>query len=112
MRGVALDEEGEVERIIGEGEVKEEGDDTGLGGRGLDERSMKISYSLVWDLKIISEVVATQPPFLAFMLSKSIKPTLPKYSDISASPFARAARGGSERAQIFQARALRGKTGG
>lgn len=57
-------------------------------------------------------LLATQPPFLAFMLSKSIKPTLPKYPDISASPFARAARGGSERAQIFQARALRGKTGG
>lgn len=36
--------------------MKEEGDDTGVGDRGLDERSMKISYSLVWDLKIISEV--------------------------------------------------------
>lgn len=54
-----LDEEGEVEveRIIGEGEVKEEGDDIGVGGRGLDERLMKILYSLVWDLKIIFEVV-------------------------------------------------------
>lgn len=64
MRGVALDEEGEVERIIGEGDVKEEGDDTGLGGRGLDERSMKISYSLVWDLKIISEVARCHSAWL------------------------------------------------
>lgn len=57
-------------------------------------------------------LLATQPPFLAFTLSKSIKPTFPNHSDISASPLARAARGGSERAQIFQARALRGKMGG
>lgn len=44
--------------------MKEEGDDTGVGGRGLDERSMKISYSLVWDLKIISEVAGCHSAWL------------------------------------------------
>lgn len=58
MSGIVLEEEGEVEveRMTGEGEVKDDGDDTGVGGRGMDERSMKMSYNLVWDLKIMSEV--------------------------------------------------------
>lgn len=60
MSGIVLEEEEEVEveveSMTGEGEVKDDGDDTGVGGRGLDERSMKMSYSLVWDLKIMSEV--------------------------------------------------------
>lgn len=58
MSGIVLEEEGEVEveRMTGEGEVKDDGDDTGVGGRGMDKRSMKMSYNLVWDLKIMSEV--------------------------------------------------------
>lgn len=56
MSGIALEGEVEVERMTGEGEVKDDGDDTGVGGRGVDERSMKMSYNLIWDLKIMSEV--------------------------------------------------------
>lgn len=57
-------------------------------------------------------ILATQPPLLALTVSKSIKPTLPNHSDISASRCVRDAWGGSERAQIFQASAPRGKMGG